>query len=273
MKRMLKVLLVLLVAFMPFVAVSAKTTKTTTKTTEAKSTKVINFYVFYGNGCPHCEDLLNYIAELDKDKNYNTKYNLVKYETWYNQENATFMTKVFNYFGVTDTKQMGVPLYVIGDEYFTGFPSPATASEEQLNKAYNEIKNAIDKAYNNEKYVDVVAGIGSGTIDPSDAQRSEEDAKKTNNIIGYVILGVVVLIVIAIVFGRSKSDIYYPTEESEDDEDETKEEKEEAIKEEKVEAVEVETKTTAKKTTKKSATKATSTKKTTSKKNTKKKGA
>ena len=270
MKKMLKVLLVLLVAFMPFVAVNAKAKTTTTTTTAASSGKAINFYVFYGNGCPHCEDLLNYIAELDKDKNYNTKYNLVKYETWYNQENATFMTKVFNYFGVNDTSKMGVPLYVIGDEYFTGFPSPTTSSAETMNKAYNDIKNAIDKAYNNEKYVDVVAGIGSGTIDPSEAQKTEADAQKTNNTIGYVILGVVILIIVAIIFGRSKSDVYYPTEDEEDDDEDTKEVKEE-VKEEKVEAKAPAAKTTTKKTTKKSATKSTSTKKTTSKKNTKKK--
>ncbi len=283
MKRVFKVLLVLLVALMPVLAVNAKS-KTTTTTVD-KSKTPVNFYIFYGNGCPHCEDLLNYVAELDKDSNYNYMYKVVKYETWYNSENAALMQKVFNYFGVTDTKEMGVPLYVIGDKHFTGFPDPDSATEEMLTTTYNNLKEAIKTAYNNENYKDIVAGIGQGTIDVSDSDKDEESTKKTNDIIGYVIIGIVVLIIIAIIFGRSKSDTYYPVEEAEEDE-EVEETKVEEVKPvatkvavkktatKKAETKKASTKSTTKKTTKttstKKTTKTTSTKKTT-KKNTKKK--
>lgn len=268
MKKVFKVLLVMLVALVPFVAVDAKSKKTTT--TAAPAREKINFYVFYGNGCPHCEDLLSYITELDNDKNYNYMYNVVKYETWYNSENAALMQKVFNYFGVMDEKQMGVPLYIIGDEYFTGFPNPDSASEAQLNNAYNGIKNALSKAYNNDNYVDVVAGIGSGKIDVDAKDLNEENNDKSNTVISAVILGVVAIIVVAIIIGRSKSDVYVPVEENDDDE----ESKSEEVKEEKVEEPKVTAKkTTAKKvpaktskTTVKKTTKTTSTKKKTTKK-------
>ena len=267
MKRVFKVLLVLIVAMMPFMAVSAKT-KTTT-TTADKSKTPINFYVFYGNGCQHCEDLLNYIAELDKDSDYNYMYKLVKYETWYNSENATLMQKVFNYFGVTETSQMGVPLYVIGDYQSSGFPNP-DSNPDAYAASIAAIKDAIKKAYNNADYKDIVAGIGEGKIDVSDADKTE-DSKKTNDIIGYVIIGIVVIVIVAIIFGRSKSDTYYPVE----DEDEEVEDK--AEEEVKPVATKVAVKkpaakkTTAAKTTAKKTTKTTSAKKTTTKKNTKKK--
>lgn len=275
MKRVFKVLLVLLVALMPFVAVSAKATKTTTTTAAKIEGNKIKFYVFHGNGCPHCEDLLNYLSELDKDPEYNYMYDLVKYEVWYNSENATLMTNVFKYFGVTDTKKMGVPLYVIGDQYFNGFPSPE--STEAYNNAISEMKAAIKKAYTDANYKDIVAGIGSGSIDPDDSTATESDKKNTNNVIGYIIIGLVVIIVIAIIFGRHNSDVYYPTEESDDDEEEAKAE---PVKEvvatktvaKKVPAKKAATKkTTTKKTTKTTSTKKTTAKKTTTKKNTKKK--
>ena len=265
MKRVFKVLLVLLVALMPMLAVSAKSAKTTT-TTADKSKTPVNFYVFYGAECPHCEDLLKFIAELDKDSNYNYMYKVVKYETWHNSENATLMQKVFNYYGVTDTSQMGVPLFVIGDYHNSGFPNDTSSS--QYAKVVTDIKDAIKKAYNDAEYKDVVDGIGKGTIDISDADRDETSTKKTNDIIGYVIIGIVVIIIVAIIFGRSKSDTYYPVEEDEDDEVEEKKEevKPVATKVAVKKPVAKKTTSTAKKTTK-----TTSTKKTAAKKNTKKK--
>ena len=263
MKKVFRVLLVLLIAMVPFVGVNAKTKTTTTTTTEAKG-EAINFYEFYGATCSHCAELNEWIeSTLAKDSDYNYKYNLVKYEVWSNQTNADLMVNVGTYLNVEAT---GVPFMVIGDQALSGFS--ASASPDQ-------IKAAIDKAYNANKagtYKDVVAGIGQGTIDVSDADKDENGTKKTNDIIGYVIIGIVVLIIVAIIFGRSKSDTYYPVEE-EDDEDEEVEEKEEEVKPvAKKVAVKkpVATKTASKSTAKKT-TKTTSTKKTTAKKNTKKK--
>lgn len=119
-----------------------------------KTAKKVKMYVFYGQGCPHCEDLFDYLDELKYDKDYKDKFEVVKYETWYNDDNAALMLDFADYFDI-ETRTLGVPFYVIGDEYFTGFPNPITSSQTSVEKFHNQIKNAIDKNYNNSKAVDV----------------------------------------------------------------------------------------------------------------------
>ena len=136
------------------------TEKTTTEritTTTNNQVNKVNLYVFYGYGCPHCEDLLNYLKELEKDSNYNYMYNLVTYETFYNESNAELLKKMYNYYGVTDPQEMGVPLYIIGDKHYVGFPN--SSQTMYYKNATDEIKSALINAYNNTKYVDVVEQV------------------------------------------------------------------------------------------------------------------
>lgn len=256
MKKILSVLLALLVAFMPLFGVSAKEEK-----------EKINFYIFYGNGCGYCAALHSYTDQLQKDKNYKDMFNIVDYEVWKNQENATLMSNVGAYF---KTKVTGVPFYVIGDQYFSGFSDQSSPAQ---------IEAAIKKAYENKDYVDIVAGIGEGTISVKDADLNEKDTSKENNIVGYIILGITAIIVVAIIFGRDK-DTYYDEEEVEEvEEEKTETEEEEEVVEEKPKKIikksaeKTTTKsTTAKKsTTKSSASKSTAKKKAGSKTNSKKK--
>jgi thiol-disulfide isomerase/thioredoxin len=256
MKKILSVLLALLVAFMPLFGVSAKEEK-----------EKINFYIFYGDGCGYCAALHSYTDQLQKDKNYKDMFNIVDYEVWKNQENATLMSNVGAYF---KTEVTGVPFYVIGDQYFSGFSDQSSPAQ---------IEAAIKKAYENKDYVDIVAGIGEGTISVKDGDLNEKDTSKENNIVGYIILGITAIIVVAIIFGRDK-DTYYDEEEVEEVEEETEtEEEEEEVVEEKPKKVikksaeKTTTKsTTAKKsTTKSSASKSTAKKKAGSKTNSKKK--
>ena len=133
------------------------------------SANEINVYVFYGQGCPHCEDLEKYLDELSQDDNYKDKFNVVKYETWYEPDNKTLMNKVSDYLNANAT---GVPFYIIGDFYKVGFPNPASTEEkviEAVNQRKEEIKSNIDKSYeaaNSETptYEDIVAEIANGTI-------------------------------------------------------------------------------------------------------------
>ena len=133
------------------------------------SAKEINVYVFYGQGCPHCADLEKYLDELSQDDNYKDKFNVVKYETWFEPDNKTLMNKVSDYLNANAT---GVPFYIIGDFYKVGFPNPASTEEkviEAVNQRKEEIKTNIDKSYeaaNSETptYEDIVAEIANGTI-------------------------------------------------------------------------------------------------------------
>lgn len=251
MKKVLRVLMMILVVLTPFFGVDAKS-----KTTTAKKDP-INFYIFYGSTCGFCQNLHEYTAELEKDKSVNYMFNIVDLEVWSNQENNDLMMKVGAHF---DFDVDGVPFYVIGDKYFTGF-------HEENSPA--QIVDAIKKAYNNKDYVDIVDGIADGKIEVADRDVTEEDEKKKNDTVGYIILGITAVIVIAIIFGRTNTKYYEEEIEEDTPVVEVKEEKKEEIKKETPKKSSTKT-TEAKKSTTKKTTKKTTNKSTTTKKNTKK---
>ena len=50
------------------------------------SKEKINIYLFYGEGCPHCEELKNYLNSLDnKEKSY---FDIYTFEVWNNNKNS-----------------------------------------------------------------------------------------------------------------------------------------------------------------------------------------
>ena len=238
MKKVFSLLLALLVAVMPVLGVNA-----------AEEKEKVKFYIFYGDGCGFCASLHSYTDELEKNKEYNEMFEIVNYEVWSNSTNATLMSNVGEYFG---TKVTGVPFYVIGEKYFSGFSAESSPAQ---------IEAAIKEAYEDKDYKDIVAGIGSGELTPGDAAQNENETN--NNAVGYMILGITAIIVVAIIFGRSKESYY---------DDEEVEETEEVVEEpEEDEEVEEEPKKVVKKTKEvKAANKSTTTKKTTAKKETSK---
>lgn len=237
MKKYFKILIIMILVAFPFVTVNAKTTKKAEK-------EPINFYIFYGSTCGHCQKLHNYTATLEKDKTINSKFRIVDYEVWGDKNNSDLMTKVGSYFNFNVD---GVPFYVIGDQYFTGFSEES--SPEKIVKAINE-------EYSDSKYVDVVAGIQNGSIKVDNTgSNTQTEEKKKNDVVGYVILGITAAVVVAILFGRSNASEYV---EPDSETDMEVEEKEAAVK------------NTEKTEKRESKSKKTSTNKNTAKKNTKK---
>ena len=259
MKRFFNYVLILLVMIFPFMSVNA-----------AEEGKKVNLYVFYGSTCSHCADLHTVLAELEEDKEYNYMFEVVDYEVWSDSKNATLMQDVAEYLGTT---AQGVPFYVVGDYYAEGFPdisSTDASVKKAVNQVIDDLKSAIKKAYdaaNADKptYEDIVAAVGSGN-----ATVKEKTAKKSgsNDVVGYIILGATVIVIVAIIFGRSST----KDEEEELAEALEAEEKEEAVEEAKPKKAPAK-KATAKKTTttKKAATKTTAKKTTTKKASTAKK--
>ena len=96
MKKILKSLLVLLLVLVPVTFAQAKKTTTTkTTTVAAKAPNTVNMYVFYGDGCPHCAELEEYIkSNLKKDARVKDFINVVYYETWYDTTNQQFLSAV-----------------------------------------------------------------------------------------------------------------------------------------------------------------------------------
>ena len=130
-KRILLVLL-LLVMVVPFNTISAK--------------EKVKVYIFRGEGCPHCEEALEFFDKLGKREKYNVMYDLKKYEVWYDKDNAKLMENVAKELG---TEASGVPFIVIGKKSFSGYSSNSDS----------QIKQAIKDAYESDDYVDVVAKV------------------------------------------------------------------------------------------------------------------
>lgn len=90
----------------------------------------VNIYLFWGDGCPHCEHEQEFFEKIEEE--YGHLYNLYKFETWGNSKNANMM-KIFG-------KEMGdsargVPYTIIGSKSFSGF---GTSSEEKFKEAIEE---------------------------------------------------------------------------------------------------------------------------------------
>lgn len=116
------------------------------KIQESIDKEEINVYLFWGDGCHICENLMAYFDTLEEE--YGDYYNLIKYEVWYNEENANLMYEVGNKLNQT---YFAVPFLVIGDEVIVGYN----------NTKDNYIKERIIEEYNNSEYVDIVDQIKS----------------------------------------------------------------------------------------------------------------
>ena len=139
--------------------------------------KKINVYIFRGEGCPHCEEAIEWFeGTLAEDPEYKEKYELVKYEVWYDEDNSNLMSEVASELG---TEASGVPFIVIGDKYFSGFS--ATDSP-------NEIKNAINEQYENKDYQDIVKAVKNGSSIKKD--------KNSTSILPIVIVSAVAIVVV-----------------------------------------------------------------------------
>lgn len=254
MKRMLKIMLVLLVALMPFVTVDAKAKKkTTTTTTTVVSSEKVNLYLFYGDGCPHCEEFMEHLEVLEKDAQMKDMFNVVKLEVWYNEDNANLMNEVAS---ALNTTANGVPFYVIGDKFFSGYAASMDT----------EINDAIKAAYKKHPQ-DVVAAVNKGEVIETTGSVSEDD---NNFRIAIIALAVTVVIALLIIFGRTSNvATYYVDEEADEEVSEPVVVEEAPVKKvatktaTKKPATKTTTKATAKKTAAKTTAKKTAVKKTT----------
>lgn len=99
-----------------------------------------NMYLFYGKGCPHCEELIKFLQSLSDQKK--AKFHLYTFETWYDSENKELLEDV----KIELNKNIGgVPFLVIGEKTFSGYGSSMN----------NDIINAIDTEYSNTNRYDL----------------------------------------------------------------------------------------------------------------------
>ena len=127
----------------------------------AKDTNKVTLYLFHGDGCPHCAEEIKFLDSID-DKYDNLE--IVKYEVWYNDENAEFLQKVKEGFSITNN---GVPTTVIGDTLIMGYGTGTGSKIERAIKHYSE-----------ENYTDYVAKIKEGTFNKDDLIKDKKEFEK-----------------------------------------------------------------------------------------------
>lgn len=116
----------------------------------------VNVYLFYGDGCPHCSALEEYLDEKysnDKD------VKVYKYEVWNDVTNQELWKKVED---VTGEEAKGVPYFVIGKEVMQGY-SAGDVWEKKVDKAIEKAKKIN---YNDN--VGITLGVVEGKITKDD---------------------------------------------------------------------------------------------------------
>ena len=107
-----------------------------------------NIYLFRGDGCPYCNQLIKFIDSVIDDY----KVNVVVYEVKSNKDNWNFYKKVGAEFDFTPS---GYPYLVIGEETFDGYSS---ADDE-------DIKSALETLQKEEEPYDVVKELNNKPVE------------------------------------------------------------------------------------------------------------
>jgi glutaredoxin len=73
--------------------------------------------LFYGQGCPHCKDVEDYISQ----NKIGDKVTFSSLEVWYNKDNQTILSEVVQKC-VINAKEVGVPFLYDGTKCLIGKP-------------------------------------------------------------------------------------------------------------------------------------------------------
>ena len=98
----------------------------------------INFYLFRGEGCPHCRQEEEWIKTIKKK--YEKYVNFYDFEVWYDEDNQEKLKQVGEVF---DLNIKGVPFTVIGDKHYSGFSDVISSSMEDDIEKY--LGNSLKK--------------------------------------------------------------------------------------------------------------------------------
>ena len=146
MKKVLSVLLIL-VLFIPLFIKAEE--------------KEVNMYLFYGEECPHCHALLEFL-EPYIENHENVK--LYKYEIWHDADNQELYKEIHE---LLNDKSSSIPFLIIGNTTITGFIEDSTP---------DTIRNAVS-FYSNTEYKDTV-GIYLGYVEDNGKEEVKYEEKE-----------------------------------------------------------------------------------------------
>ena len=84
----------------------------------------VNIYIFWGNGCPHCKALWQWLDTIRNE--YGANFNAYGFEIWGSAENKKILSKFEKAVGQTTDS---VPFIIMGNRVYSGF--------------YDEIQNSM----------------------------------------------------------------------------------------------------------------------------------
>lgn len=154
MKNKIVVLITVILSISILVLISNKKSNKEIKLTDMTENNIsyskekINIYLFYGEGCPHCEELKNYLNSLDnKEKSY---FSIYTFEVWNNSTNQQFMKDSAKYL---NKEVSGVPFLIIGNNTFEGYNESMNTKIEKAIKTEYKLngKNDYYKKYKSAK--------------------------------------------------------------------------------------------------------------------------
>ncbi len=152
---------------------------TSDETKKGENSKV-KVYFFHGDGCPHCAEAEEFFEGIKEE--YGSKFELVSYEVWYNEDNSKLMEKVAK---ARDEEVSGVPYIIIGEKSWNGYTSEYDS----------DIKKYIDENYSidSSKRYDIMELVNTGSTNSAKSKK-ENHTKDVLLLLGILIVvgGVVV---------------------------------------------------------------------------------
>ena len=117
------------------------------KNTEADikpSKDKLNIYIFWGDGCPHCKHLAEFLGE--KQSEIGDKISLYTFEVWKDKNNLAFLKSFGKFLG---ENPKGVPYIIISNKTYSGF---SETDEETKQEIIDLIKTEASKTDKIDKY-------------------------------------------------------------------------------------------------------------------------
>jgi len=143
------VLVAFILAFAPFLS--------------AQETQV-DMYIFHGQGCPHCANLLEKVEEWKTEFPF---LNIKDFEIYFNDENRALLEQLSAAYG---TEIQGVPTAFIGDKVIVGFSDSIERSlEQEVEHCLEEGCASPEEKLENKDTVSIV-GDSSPSEDPGKAE-------------------------------------------------------------------------------------------------------
>ena len=100
----------------------------------------VKVYFFRGEGCSHCAEAEAWFESIEEE--YGSLFEVVDYETWYDDENADLMQRVAKARGETAD---GVPYIIIGNKSWAGFAQDYT--DEMIDQIKSEYETDPAERY------------------------------------------------------------------------------------------------------------------------------